>query len=124
MRKLVIMPQYQDLAGLYHYLNIDITARTQVVESMFSLAENLFYLGDEEAMENLWDVIFKTVRVDTENPVTAWEKHNAYLEEKITQEEAIDNACAPLREFMLKQTRQGDLAFFVEKTRKNVEKRT
>ena len=39
--------------------------------------------SDEEAMESLWDVIFKTVRVDTENPVTAWEKHNAYLEEKI-----------------------------------------
>ena len=55
MRKLVIMPQYQDLAGLYHYLNIDITARTQVVESMFSLAENLFYLGDEEAMDGQLD---------------------------------------------------------------------
>ncbi|WP_294135825.1 aminopeptidase [uncultured Clostridium sp.] len=40
-------------------------------------------VSDEEAMESLWDVIFKTVRVDTENPVNAWEKHNAYLEEKI-----------------------------------------
>ena len=39
--------------------------------------------SDDEAMESLWDVIFKTVRVDTENPVNAWEKHNAYLEEKI-----------------------------------------
>lgn len=38
---------------------------------------------DDEAMESLWDVIFKTVRVDTENPVNAWKKHNAYLEEKI-----------------------------------------
>lgn len=40
-------------------------------------------VSDDEAMESLWDVIFKTVRVDTENPVNAWEKHNAYLEEKI-----------------------------------------
>lgn len=40
-------------------------------------------VNDDEAMESLWDVIFKTVRVDTENPVNAWEKHNAYLEEKI-----------------------------------------
>ena len=40
-------------------------------------------VSDEEAMESLWNVIFKTVRVDTENPVNAWEKHNAYLEEKI-----------------------------------------
>lgn len=40
-------------------------------------------VSDDEAMEYLWDVIFKTVRVDTENPVNAWKKHNAYLEEKI-----------------------------------------
>lgn len=40
-------------------------------------------VSDDEAMESLWDVIFKTVRVDTENPVNAWKKHNSYLEEKI-----------------------------------------
>lgn len=40
-------------------------------------------VSDDEAMESLWDVIFKTVRLDTENPVNAWKKHNAYLEEKI-----------------------------------------
>lgn len=40
-------------------------------------------VSDDEAMESLWDVIFKTVRVDTENPVNSWKKHNAYLEEKI-----------------------------------------
>lgn len=40
-------------------------------------------VSDDEAIESLWDVIFKTVRVDTENPVNAWKKHNAYLEEKI-----------------------------------------
>lgn len=40
-------------------------------------------VSDDEAMESLWDVIFKTVRVYTENPVNAWKKHNAYLEEKI-----------------------------------------
>ena len=49
-----------------------------------SWAKNVFpKVSDDEAMESLWDVIFKTVRVDTENPVNAWKKHNAYLEEKI-----------------------------------------
>ena len=49
-----------------------------------SWAKKVFpQVSDDEAMESLWDVIFKTVRVDTENPVNAWEKHNAYLEEKI-----------------------------------------
>lgn len=40
-------------------------------------------LSDEKALESLWDVIFKTVRVDTKDPIKAWENHNAYLEEKI-----------------------------------------
>ena len=34
--------------------------------------------------------------------------------------EAMDAASKPLKEYMLKQTRQSDLAFFVEKTRKSV----
>lgn len=34
-------------------------------------------------------------------------------ENKITMQEAMDKGVAPLREFMLKQTREGDLALFV-----------
>ncbi|MCR5175917.1 MAG: flagellar type III secretion system pore protein FliP [Anaerovibrio sp.] len=36
-----------------------------------------------------------------------------YLAGEITQEEAIDNTIAPIREFMFKQTREADLAMFV-----------
>lgn len=36
-----------------------------------------------------------------------------YLREEITQPEAFDRAAKPLREFMLKQTREKDLALFV-----------
>ena len=36
-----------------------------------------------------------------------------YLAGQITQEEAIDNVAAPIREFMFKQTRESDLALFV-----------
>ena len=36
-----------------------------------------------------------------------------YMEEKITQEEAFKLATAPVREFMLSQTREKDLALFV-----------
>ena len=36
-----------------------------------------------------------------------------YLAGQITQEEAITNTVAPLREFMFKQTRESDLALFV-----------
>ncbi|SDM50547.1 aminopeptidase [Sediminibacillus halophilus] len=33
----------------------------------------------EEAMESLWQQIFKIVRVDKEDPVAAWDEHNATL---------------------------------------------
>lgn len=36
--------------------------------------------------------------------------------------EALDASSKPLKEYMLKQTRQSDLAFFVEKTRRTVPK--
>lgn len=36
-----------------------------------------------------------------------------YLAEEITQEEAIKKALAPIREFMFKQTREKDLALFI-----------
>src|SRR5699024_5150757 len=34
----------------------------------------------EEAVKRLWDAIVKIVRVDKDDPVAAWEKHNATLE--------------------------------------------
>lgn len=37
-----------------------------------------------------------------------------YMESKITQEEAIEKGCKPLRTFMLKQTREKDLKLFLE----------
>lgn len=36
-----------------------------------------------------------------------------YLAGQITQEQALDNVAAPIREFMFKQTREADLALFV-----------
>jgi flagellar biosynthetic protein FliP len=37
-----------------------------------------------------------------------------YLERKITQKEAFDNSLKPLREFMLRHTREKDLALFIQ----------
>ena len=37
-----------------------------------------------------------------------------YLDEKIDQQQALQNAAGPLRKFMFKQTREKDLALFVE----------
>jgi flagellar biosynthetic protein FliP len=48
-----------------------------------------------------------------------WQKINQsalqpYLDKKISNQQALDNAAAPLREFMFKQTREKDLALFVD----------
>lgn len=37
----------------------------------------------EEATKLLWDAIFKSVRVDEEDPVKAWEEHQANLNERL-----------------------------------------
>ncbi|MBA5850680.1 flagellar type III secretion system pore protein FliP [Clostridium sp. cel8] len=42
-----------------------------------------------------------------------------YMENKITQQQAIDRGAKPLREFMLKQTRQKDLKLFVDEANLN-----
>jgi len=48
-----------------------------------------------------------------------WQKINAdalqpYLDKKISNQQAFDSAVIPLREFMFKQTREKDLALFVD----------
>jgi len=40
-------------------------------------------LSSEEAIQKLWDNIFKATRIDTENPIKAWESHINNLNEKL-----------------------------------------
>ncbi|MGH4050828.1 MAG: aminopeptidase [Clostridium sp.] len=40
-------------------------------------------LSDTQATEKLWDSIFKTVRVDTQDPVAAWETHKGNLKKSM-----------------------------------------
>jgi aminopeptidase len=39
--------------------------------------------SDEEAVETLWEAIFKTVRVDQDDPVAAWDEHVKTLTDKV-----------------------------------------
>jgi flagellar biosynthetic protein FliP len=48
--------------------------------------------------------VWQTVRENALNP---------YMEKKISQEKALEEAMKPVRQFMLKQTREKDLALFV-----------
>ncbi|RKD29500.1 aminopeptidase [Thermohalobacter berrensis] len=40
-------------------------------------------LSEDEAVEKLWEAILKAVRVDTEDPVAAWEKHKNSLKKSM-----------------------------------------
>ncbi|MCF6136688.1 aminopeptidase [Pseudalkalibacillus berkeleyi] len=40
-------------------------------------------LSEQEAIDALWEAIFKTVRIDQEDPVAAWEEHTNTLTEKV-----------------------------------------
>lgn len=40
-------------------------------------------LSLEEGTKKLWNLIFKSMRMDTENPVIEWNNHNAALQEKV-----------------------------------------
>lgn len=40
-------------------------------------------VSEEEAVQKLWDAIFKAVRVDEEDPVAAWKAHQNNLNERI-----------------------------------------
>lgn len=40
-------------------------------------------LSEEEAVEKLWENIFKTVRVDMEDPVAAWDEHKSNLKKSM-----------------------------------------
>jgi len=40
-------------------------------------------VGEAEAIELLWDAIYKSVRVDQEDPVGAWRNHQSNLNEKL-----------------------------------------
>ncbi|HZW83760.1 MAG TPA: aminopeptidase, partial [Candidatus Deferrimicrobium sp.] len=46
----------------------------------YSWAKKVFPdLSEDDAVERLWESIFKAVRVDAENPVAAWKQHKANL---------------------------------------------
>ncbi|MCR5506099.1 MAG: aminopeptidase [Bacilli bacterium] len=47
-------------------------------------------LSEDEAMEALWEAILMTSRVDGNDPVENWNKHNAFLKQQKEKLEALD----------------------------------
>jgi flagellar biosynthesis protein FliP len=87
--------------------------RIVIVLSLMRRALGTMQMPPNQIMIGL--ALFLTIFIMT--PV--WQKINQsalqpYLDKKITHQEALRNAAAPLREFMFKQTREKDLALFVD----------
>ncbi len=87
--------------------------RIVIVLSMLRRALGTMQLPGNQIVLGL--ALFLTFYIMT--PV--WQKINQtalqpYLGKQISNQQALENAAVPLREFMLKQTREKDLALFVE----------
>ncbi|TXC92132.1 aminopeptidase [Metabacillus litoralis] len=67
-----------------NYLQADKASWTVIAAASKEWAAKVF--PDETAdkqVEKLWEAIFKTTRIDQEDPVEAWQKHNDNLHEKV-----------------------------------------
>ncbi|WP_433747249.1 aminopeptidase [Falsibacillus pallidus] len=66
------------------YIQSDKVSWTVVAVPSENWANMVFPDRDgEEAVEKLWDAIFKATRSDVDNPVQAWKDHDANLHEKV-----------------------------------------
>jgi len=87
--------------------------RIVIVLSLLRRALGTMQMPPNEVMIGL--ALFLTIFIMA--PV--WQKINLnalqpYLDKKISNQQALQNAATPLRDFMFKQTREKDLALFVE----------
>ncbi|WP_243299223.1 aminopeptidase [Bacillus litorisediminis] len=72
----------QALRKYRQYTQSDKVAWTVIAVPSKAWADKVFP-NDSNSVEKLWDAIFKAVRVDQEDPVAAWKKHDETLHEKV-----------------------------------------
>lgn len=66
------------------YIQSDKVSWTVIAAASDAWAEKVFPNEPEEKrVQMLWDAIFKSTRVDTDNPVEAWKNHDAELHKKV-----------------------------------------
>ena len=72
------------LKGYRKYVMNDINSWCVVSIPTKGWAKRVFPdVSEDEAMEKLWDAIFKATRMDLENPVKAWEDHLKNIKSKV-----------------------------------------
>ncbi|WP_368659161.1 aminopeptidase [Metabacillus halosaccharovorans] len=72
------------LSKYRNYLQADKASWSVIAAASKKWAEKVFpYEHEDKQVEKLWKAIFKTTRVDQEDPVTAWNQHNDNLHTKV-----------------------------------------
>jgi len=72
------------LSKYRNYLQADKASWSVIAAASKKWAEKVFPNEHEDKqVEKLWEAIFKTTRVDQEDPVTAWNQHNDNLHTKV-----------------------------------------
>ncbi len=78
-----VMASHTACAEFYDCLDFGKTIWCIVGAASPAWARKVFpNLGEEEAVQKLWDAIIHTARADNDNPEKAWEDHDASFEEK------------------------------------------
>lgn len=47
-------------------------------------------MSDDEAVEALWNAIFKATKVDSDDPIAAWEQHRKSFEKRVDYLNSLD----------------------------------
>ncbi|WP_226665957.1 aminopeptidase [Metabacillus litoralis] len=67
-----------------NYLQADKASWTVIAAASKEWAAKVFpEEAEDKQIEKLWEAIFKTTRIDQENPVEAWQNHNDNLHKKV-----------------------------------------
>lgn len=68
----------------YDSLDLGINTWCIVASSSLKWANKVYPdMSDDEAVESLWNAIFKAAKVDTEDPIAAWQEHRQGFEKRV-----------------------------------------
>ncbi|WP_191565738.1 aminopeptidase [Metabacillus idriensis] len=71
------------LSAYRNYMQADKVSWTVIAVPSEKWAAKVFPDAGDQAVEKLWDAIFKATRTDLENPVAAWKEHDQSLHSKV-----------------------------------------
>ena len=91
--KMALWSKCVSLACKPFYDSLDLGINTWCIVASSSLKwANKVYpdMSDDEAVEALWNAIFKATKVDSDDPIAAWEQHRKSFEKRVDYLNSLD----------------------------------